>query len=149
MSKSSVRRAGHRPWWHSRLRDLAFGSFRFRKERNQLQSLQLNGNPTVASKGLEVEAGFIRGTPCDDRVPFADAFLNVTDNHRPYLSRNSSDIDARPDLQEPQRQASPETRWRILKHDDQHRQCSPHSGSPPRSIPQMRQASPCRRPLEP
>ena len=96
----------------------------FGAERYQLEAIEIGGNPAILSGCLKVEAGLVAGVPSHDRVARFKSCQDLRPHHLSNLLGHITHVDACANLQEPDGEPPPESVWRVLKYDDQHRQAT-------------------------
>jgi hypothetical protein len=65
------------------------------------EPIDIDGHATVRAASFKLETCIIRGGPCDHSIAVLDAASHLLPDHLAHLSRIRSDIDSRPNFEEP------------------------------------------------
>ena len=95
------------------------------QELHKLQAIQVHWNTSIPTAGVEIVSSIVRRRPGDDRITIVDFGFYLFPDHLAGSSRVVSDVDTRPNFQQPYRQPAPQARRGVVNHDDQHRRSEP------------------------
>ncbi len=93
----------------------------YRAETHEFEAVELRRHAAVCAARIEIVTRVVGSGPCDDRIAVGNVRADLIPDHSTRTLRIVSYIHARPDLQQPNRQTSAQSRRRIANRDDQHR----------------------------
>ena len=104
---------------------LKIGAFYLRVKTDKAHTIPISRHPPIRTKGLELKARLIIGTPHHYGIPVLYTGLDLAPDMLPNFPGVVTYVDTGPDFQEPHSQAAPQPGWSVFKNDDQHRRFHP------------------------